>query len=81
MVCMMVKMKVKMIAGKIYLPKEVRKKVNLSEKGECEVVVVGDEIRIRPVQPETLNTLEHLKKPKREMSIEDMVEAEAVEDA
>ncbi|WP_457554672.1 AbrB/MazE/SpoVT family DNA-binding domain-containing protein [Candidatus Pyrohabitans sp.] len=53
-----------MIAGKIYLPKEVRKKMNLSERGECEVAV-GDEIRIRPVQPETLNSLRLLEKPGR----------------
>ncbi len=77
----MVKMKVKMIAGKIYLPREVRDKANLSEKSEYEAVVVGDEIRIRPVQPESLNALRALKKRVPEASVEEMAKAGVVEDA
>lgn len=81
LVILVVKMKVKIIAGKVYLPKEVRKRVDLREGRECEAVVVGDEIRIRPAQPESLNALQVLKKPKPVASIEKMVKAEVVEDA
>ncbi|MEE8167343.1 MAG: AbrB/MazE/SpoVT family DNA-binding domain-containing protein [Candidatus Hydrothermarchaeales archaeon] len=74
-------MKVKVIAGKVYIPKEVREKVNLLEGSEYEAVVVGDEIRIQPAQPESLSALRALKKPRPEVSIEKMMKAEAVEDA
>ncbi len=73
-------MKVKVIAGKIYLPKKLREKLNLKEKSECEVLVVGNEIRLIPVQPKSLNTLKYLTQ-QREAGIEEMVEAEVVEDA
>lgn len=81
LVVLVVKMKVKVVAGKVYLPKEVRERVNLLEGGECEAVVVGDEIRIRPAQPESLSALRALKKPRPEVSIAEMVKAEVVEDA
>ena len=74
-------MKVKLVAGKIYLPKEVRERVNLPEGGECEAVLVGDEVRIRPVQPKSLNALNALRKPKPEARVEEMARAEVVEDA
>ncbi len=81
LVKLVVKMKVKIIAGKVYLPKEVRKRANLAEGGECEAVIVGDEIRIRPAPPKNLSALQVLKKPRPEVSIEKMVKAEVVEDA
>ncbi|RMF91236.1 MAG: AbrB/MazE/SpoVT family DNA-binding domain-containing protein [Methanobacteriota archaeon] len=77
------KMKVKVIAGKVYLPKEVRKEAKLLEGGEYEAFVVGDEIRIRPVQPEELNALRALKEEKKivRAGIDEMMKAEAVDDA
>lgn len=73
-------MKVKVIAGKIYLPKEVREK-GFEEGSEYEAVVVGDELRLRPPQPESLKALQYLKKPRPEASAEEMTKAEVVEDA
>lgn len=76
-------MKVKVIAGKVYLPKEVREEAKLLEGSEYEAFVMGDEIRIRPLQPEGLNALRALKKEKKiaKVGIDEMMKAEAVDDA
>lgn len=74
-------MKAKIIAGKIYLPKKVREKVKLIEGKECEITIVGDEIRIRPPYPENLKMLKVLKSSKPKVKVEDMMRAEIIEDA
>ena len=78
-----VKMKVKVIANKVYLPKEIREKARFLEGREYEAFVIGDEIRIRPIQPESLNALRALKKEKKiaKAGIDEMMKAEAVDDA
>jgi len=80
LVILVVKVKVKVTAGKIYLPKEVRER-GFEEGSEYEAVVVGDELRLRPPQPESLSTLKALKKTKPEASVEEMAKVEVVEDA
>ncbi|MBS7653237.1 MAG: hypothetical protein QW638_05040 [Candidatus Bathyarchaeia archaeon] len=72
-------MKVKIIDRKIYLPKEILEEANLPERGLCEVIVVGDEIRIRRPVLESLNLFEMLKTPIQQ-NIDEMVEVEEVED-
>lgn len=75
-------MKVKVVAGKIYLPKEMRRAGNLSEGSEWEATVLGDEIRLRPIQPKMPKTALLLKKGKAaQAAIDDMVRAEVVDDA
>ncbi len=81
LVIIVVKMKAKVIAGKVYIPKDIREKVKLTERSECEMVIVGNEIRIMPVQPDSLNALRALKKPGPKVGVDEMVKAEAVEDA
>jgi len=71
-------MKVKIIGGKIYLPKELREKAGL--KDECEAILVGDQIILRAKVPEKLNALKILMEVEVETSIENMVRAEEVED-
>ncbi|RLE78961.1 MAG: hypothetical protein DRJ36_03915 [Thermoprotei archaeon] len=70
-------MKVKIIGGKVYLPKKLREKAGL--KDECEVILIGDQIILRAKVPEKLNALKVLKEVKVEASIDDMVKAEEVE--
>lgn len=70
-------MKVKVVGGKIYLPKEVRDKVGDSD--EYELIVVGDQIILRPRLPEKLNLENILKKPVVKASVEEMVEAEDID--
>ena len=73
-------MKVKIIAGKLYLPKDLRVKAGLPDNGVCEAILVGDEIKLRGEIPSTLNIIEAIRKPRAESSIEDMMKAEEVED-
>lgn len=80
LVITVVKMKARVIAGKVYIPKDIRKKAKLVERSECEMVMVGDEIRIMPAQPDSLNALRALKKPGPKAGVEEMVKAEEVED-
>lgn len=72
-------MKVKIIAGKVYLPKAVRERARLSEEGECELVLLGDEVRLRAKVPETLGIMEALRKPAPELGVKEMLEAEEVD--
>jgi len=72
-------MEVKIVDRKVYLPKDLVKRANLPERGSCEAIVVGDEIRLRRAASEGLNLVEILKTPARQ-KIEEMVEAEEVED-
>ena len=46
------KMRVKIVDRKVYIPKGVIEKTRLPERGECELVVEGDELRIRAPVPE-----------------------------
>jgi len=70
-------MRVKIVGGKIYLPKDIRMRVGLRD--EYEVTIVGDEIILRPRLPDKLNLNEIIKKPATEVSIDEMVEAEDVD--
>ncbi len=70
-----------MISGKIYLPKDVREKAGFSDRGEYELILVGDEVRLRAKVPETLEILEVLRKPAPELDVKEMMEAEEVNDA
>jgi bifunctional DNA-binding transcriptional regulator/antitoxin component of YhaV-PrlF toxin-antitoxin module len=40
-------MKVTIYQGKIYIPKQIREKVNLPDNGECEIQLGENEIRIK----------------------------------
>ena len=73
-------MKVKIIAGKIYLPKDLRLKANLPDNGVCEAILMGDEIKLRGEIPRTLNIIEAVRNPRVELSIKKMMKAEEVED-
>ena len=70
-------MKVKIVGGKIYLPKDIREKIGFRD--EYEISVVGDEIILRPRLPDKLNLSEIIKRPMAEISIDEMVEAEDVD--
>lgn len=69
----------KIVDRKIYLPKEILEEANLPGRGSCEATVVGDEIRIRRPVSEDLNLVKILKTPTQQ-NIDEMVEAEEVED-
>ncbi len=81
LVIIVVTMKAKVIAGKVYIPKDIREKAKLVERSECEIVIVGNEIRIMPAQPESLNALRALKKPAPKSGVDEMVKGEEVADA
>jgi len=72
-------LKVKIIAGKIYLPKDLRLKANLPDNWVCEAILVGDEIKLRGEIPRTLNIIEAVRNPRAELSKEEMMKAEEVE--
>lgn len=73
-------MRVKIVAGKIYLPKVLRLKAGLPDNGVCEAILVGDEIKLRGEVPKTLNVIDALRNPRVELSIKEMMKAEEVED-
>ena len=73
-------MKVKIVAGKVYLPKSLRIKAKLPDNGVCEAILVGDEVKLRGEIPRTLNVIEDIRNPRAKLSIEEMMKAEEVED-
>lgn len=73
-------MKVLIEDGKICVPKEIIKKANLPENGECEVEVSNSELRIFSPQNFSLKLEEMLYSKPLIGSIEEMVEEEVIED-
>lgn len=73
-------MKVKIVDRKIYLPKDLADKADIPNRGICEAEVVGDEIRIRKQTSKDLNILKMLEEPPPQQGIDEMMEAEEVED-
>ena len=66
--------------GKVCIPKEIIKKVNLPENGECEVEVSKDGLKILKLQDIPLGMIKILQEPPVERSIVDMMKDEVVED-
>jgi len=66
--------------GKICIPKEIIKKVNLPENGECEVEVSNSELKIFSPQNFSLKLEEMLYRKPLIGSIEEMIEEEVIED-
>jgi hypothetical protein len=74
-------MKVKLIGRKLYLPKELVNKAGLPENGECEAILIGDEVLIRRENNEKLNLIEILNRKKPVLAhIDKMAKAEEVDD-
>ena len=76
------KLKVKLIGRKLYLPKELVEKAGLPENGDCEAILVGDEVRIRrQSKKEELGMSKILKEKPVSARIDHMARAQEVEDA
>src|SRR5487761_563306 len=75
------KLKVKLIGRKLYLPKELVEKAQLPENGDCEAILVGDEVRIRRQSEKELDMSKMLKEKPVTASIDHMARAQEVEDA
>ena len=73
-------MKVKLIGRKVYLPKEILEKADLPETGDCEAILVGDEVVLRR-ENEKLHMIEILKRKPISSTINRMTKAQEVEDA
>lgn len=74
-------MKVVIEEGKIYIPREIRKKIDLPEKGECELEILEDGLKILRPKDVPWAMIEILKEPPVIRNIEDMMKDEVVEDA
>jgi len=75
-------LKVKLINRKLYLPKELVEKAGLPKNGDCEAILVGDEVRIRrEFQGEELNMSKILNGKPVIARVDRMAEAAEVEDA
>jgi hypothetical protein len=76
------KLKVKLIGRKLYLPKEIVDKARLPENGDCEAILVGDEVLIRrKLEKEELTMDKMLKRKPPRARITVMTRAQEVEDA
>lgn len=73
-------MKVLIEDGKVCIPKEIIKKANLPENGECEVEVSKDGLKILRSQGIPSGMIKILQEPPVERSIVDMMKDEVVED-
>ncbi|MFQ5871195.1 MAG: hypothetical protein ACE5IB_03435 [Candidatus Geothermarchaeales archaeon] len=73
-------MRVKIVDRKVYIPKRIMEETRLPERGECEILVEGDELRIRAPVPEDLAFLRVLRGRPVRRPVSEMVKAERVDD-
>jgi len=74
-------MKVKIIGRKIYLPKELVEKASLPENGECEAILVGDEVMLRKENKERPSVVDLLRQKPITAPIDQIVRAQEQEHA
>lgn len=67
--------------GKIFIPKKIRKRFEFPEKGECELEILEDGLKILKPLGIPWGMIKILEKLPIERSIEDMMKDEVVEDA
>ena len=74
-------MRVKIVKRKVYLPKDVLEQTGIPESGECQAILVGDEIRLFRASSEKNNLYQLLQDKPVKRSIKDMMNDEVVEDS
>ena len=73
-------MRVKIIRRKVYLPKNVLEQSGIPENGECQAILVGDEIRLFRAPSESSNLSQLLREEPIRRSIKDIMNNEVIED-
>lgn len=74
-------MRVKIVKRKVYLPKDALEQAGIPEDGECQAVLIGDEIRLFRTASEKSRLSQLLKEEPVKRSIQAIMKDEVVEDS